>query len=459
MSQNLPAEPEAPSGARASGASAPVRLLVAGDLHIGRMAARVPPGESALGIEAVLSSTADLALSLGVDALVLTGDLADVGNKAFEAAGVLDRLFRRLADAGLPVVAVAGDHDFDALAGIADRAGSDRVGSPLVHVLGVGQTWETLPLKRDGAEVLRLVGWSFAGPHAAESPLATFPGDLGPGVPVVGVLHGDVDAADSRFAPVSLAALQSAPVSAWLVGHRHAASVVRGDGALVVSPGSLQPLGPDETGVHGAMLVTVWGNGTATAEAVPLATLHYGDVEVDLAEATTAAEARALCAAALREHAAAVREASPAVLRAVVTLRLVGRTAAFAAVDALAAELRTDGDTAHAGLTVSVARVESSAAPDLDLGRLSAGSGAVATLARLSARLGTQGPLDESAMSAADRALVTRTADAVRAARGARVFETLAADGRLDGDLRDEAVGRLRRQVSRLLGAALVQAD
>ena len=453
MSQNLPAEPEAPSGARASGASAPVRLLVAGDLHTGRTAARVPPGESALGVEAVLSSTADLALSLGVDALVLVGDLADTSNKAFEASGVLDRLFGRLAEAGVPVVAVAGDHDFDTLAGVADR-----VGSPLVRVLGVGQTWETFSLTRDGAEVLRLVGWSFAGPHAAESPLATFP-DVDPGTPIVGMLHADVDAPESRFAPVTLAALQQAPVAAWLVGHCHAARVVRSDGALVVSPGSLQPLGPDETGVHGAALVTVWSNGTATAEAVPLATLHYGDVEVDLTGAETGADARALCAAALREHAASVREASPTVLRAVVTLRLVGRTAAFAAVDALATELRSDGDMAHAGLTVAVARVESHAAPDLDLGRLAAGSGAVATLARLSVRLGTDGPLDEATMSAADRALVARAADAVRATRGARVFETLAADGRLDGDLRDEAVGRLRRQVSRLLGAALVQAD
>ena len=439
------------------GDSAPVRLLVAGDLHLGRMPARVPPGDAALDPAAVLSSAADLALARGVDALVLTGDLADASNKAFEAFGTLERVLRRLAEAGLPVFLVAGDHDFDVVPAVADA-----VGSPLVRVLGRGQTWDSAPVLRAGREVLRLVGWSFAGPQAAESPLATYPADAPlPGVPLVGVLHADVDAPGSRTAPVALDALRAVPVAAWLLGGAHDARMVPAGAAagapLVVSPGSLQPLAPDEPGVHGAALVTVHPDGRTTAERLPLATVHYATVEVDLSDAADAAQARALCAAALREHAAAVREASPAVLRAVATVRLTGRTEAFDAVDALAAELRTDGDLPHAGLTVGVARVDVAAGPSLDLGRLAAGSGAVATLARLSARLGTDGPLDEAALDASDRALVARAVRAVRAARAARVFEPLGADGRLDDDVTAEATVRLRRQVSRLLGTAIAQ--
>ena len=346
MSQTPAAAADPPVGPRAH-----VRLLVAGDVHLGRVPGRVPAGEPGLDVASVLSAAADLALAHGVDAVVLTGDLADAGNKHFEAFGALERVLRRLAEAGMPVFAVAGDHDHDVAPAVVDA-----VGSPLVRLLGRGQTWETATLVRDGHDVLRLVGWSFAGPQAAESPLDAFPADLPLGPPTVGVLHAAVDVPDSRTAPVSLDALRAAPVAAWLMGHDHTPHVHdMPGGPLVVWPGSLQPLGPAETGSHGAVLVTVSPDGTATAEPVPLATVHYGQVEVDLSDATDASDARALCAAALRDHAAGVREAAPAVARAVTRVRLVGRTAAFAAVDALAVDLRTDRDLAHAGLTVAVA--------------------------------------------------------------------------------------------------------
>ncbi len=439
------------------GDPAPVRLLVAGDLHLGRAPARVPSGEAALMPASVFSAAADAALARGADALVLTGDLADASNRHFEAFGSLERVFRRLADAGMPVFLVAGDQDFDVAPAVADL-----VASPLVRLLGRGQTWSEAPLLRDGREVLRFVGWSFAGPQALESPLATFPADAPlPPVPLVGVMHADVDVPGSRLAPVTLDSLRAAPVAAWLLGGSHDALTIPGDetAPLVVSPGTLQAMGPDAPGVHGAALVTVFSDGHAVSEAVPLATVHYATVEVDLSEAQDGGAARALAAAALREHAAAVRDASPAVLRAVTTVRLTGRTPAFADVDALASELRTDGDLPHAGLTVSIDRVEVEAAPLLDLGRLAAGSGAVATLARLSARLGTGGALDEAALDASDRALLGRAEQAVSAARTARVFEPLGADGRLAGDVRTEAVSRLRRQVSRLLDTAIAQND
>ena len=422
---------------------APVRLLVAGDLRLGRPPLGVPPGEPGLDVAAVVSATADLALARGVDALVLTGALVEPGNEHFEATGVLDRLFRRLAGAGLPVFVADPS---DAVASVIGL-----VGSTLIQPLGRSETWGSAPITRDGHDVLRLVGRSSFVPNV---PVPPFPAGPGSDVPTVGVLHTAGDMSENE--PVDLADLRALPVAAWVLGSGHVPTVLaEGDGPLVLAPGVLQPLSPDEAGVHSAFLVTVAADGTATAEAVSLATLHYGTVEVDLAEAATAADARTLCAAALREHAALVREASPAVVRAVVRVRLTGRTAAFSGVDALAAELRTDADLPHAGLTVAVARVEVAAAPLLDLGRLAAGSGAVATLARLSARLGTDGPLDPAALAPADRALLARASDAVRSARGARVFEPLAADGRLDSDLGAEAASRLRRQVSRLLDAAL----
>ena len=114
----------------------------------------------------------DRAIEQRVDAVVLTGDLADADNKLFEAYGILERQLRRLAGAGVPVYLVAGNHDHDVAGRLADALGAETGG---ITLLGRGQTWETATLQRDGVDVLRLVGWSFAGPHHDQDPLVGFP--------------------------------------------------------------------------------------------------------------------------------------------------------------------------------------------------------------------------------------------------------------------------------------------
>ena len=420
------------------------RLLVSGDLHLGRYPSRVPPGDPALTVEAVVRSLVDQAIERRVDAVVLTGDVADQSNKYFEAFGVLERALHRLVDAGVPVVAVAGNHDHDVLGSVAEAVG------PGVRVLGRGQTWESVAIERGGREAVRLWGWSFAGPYVHASPLDTLPADLGD-VPAVGVVHADLDAPGSRYAPVALGRLWATGASAWLLGHVHAPRAETRDGQLVLYPGSPQPLDPGEPGAHGAWLVEVAEDGRATAEPVPLATVRYDALSVDLDGAADATEVRERAARALREHAEAVREASPAVRRAVVRLALTGRTAAYRAVERVAAELADGAETAAGGLVVAVDRVDDLARPALDLASLAAGSGPVATLAALARRLEAGEP------SEGDLALIRRGVEALQQARRARVFEPLARSERLSADLAAEAVTRLRRQTYRLLDEVLAQ--
>ena len=418
------------------------RLLVSGDLHLGRYPARVPPGDPALLVEAVVRSLVDQAIERSVDAVVLAGDLADETNKYFEAYGILERTLHRLVDAGVPVYAVAGDHDHDVLGTVSDAVGAG------VRVLGRGQTWESVPLRRGGHERVRFVGWSFAGPHVHTSPLDTWPG-ADPDVPTVGVLHGDLGAAASAGAPVSLDALRATGVDAWVVGGAHTSRVEPGE-PLVLCPGSPQPLGPDERGPHHAWIVEV-GDGPATAEPIPLATVRYDAIGVDLEGAADGTEIRERVAAELRGYASAIRGASPAVRRAVVRLTLKGRTPAYRAVGDVVAELEAAGETTADGLTVTVDRIADRARPALDLARLAEGSGPVATLAGLAQRLEAGVP------SEGDLGLIRRGVEALQQARRARVFEPLARNGRLEPDLQAEAVLRLRRQTYRLLDEALDQ--
>lgn len=429
--------PDAMPGPRA-------RLLVSGDLHLGRYPSRVPPGDPALTLEAVVRSLVDQAIERRVDAVVLTGDVADQSNKYFEAFGVLERALHRLVDAGVPVVAVAGNHDHDVLGSVAEAVGEG------VRVLGRGETWESTAIEKGGREVVRVWGWSFAGPYVHASPLATLPDDLGD-VPAVGVVHADLDAPASRYAPVALADLWATGASAWLLGHIHAPRAERRDGQLVLYPGSPQPLDPGEPGEHGAWLVEITEDGRASAEMVPLATVRYDALAVDLDGAADATEVRQRVAGVLRDYAEAVRSDSPAVRRAVVRLTLKGRTPAYRAVERVASELVEGGETASGGLVVAVDRVEDHARPALDLEALAAGSGPVATLAALAGRLERGEPTE------GDLALIRRGVEALQQARRARVFEPLGRSDRLDADLAAEAVLRLRRQTYRLLDEVLSQ--
>ncbi len=414
------------------------RLLVSGDLHLGRYPSRVPPGDPALTVEAVVRSLVDQAIERRVDAVVLTGDVADQSNKYFEAFGVLERALHRLVGAGVPVVAVAGNHDHDVLGSVAEAVGAG------VRVLGRGQVWESMPLEKNGREVLRLWGWSFAGPAVHTSPLDEFPGVSGD-VPAVGIVHADLDAADSRYAPVTLDALWATGAAAWLVGHAHAPRLETRDGRIVLVPGSPQPLDPGEPGAHGAWLVEVADDGTASAERLPLATVRYDALAVDLGGARDAVEVRERVATALRAHAESVREEAPALRRAVVRVALRGRTPAYRSVERVAAGLTDAVDAAAGGLTVAVDRVDDHSRPALDLDRLADGSGPVATLAALAGRL------DAGTPSPTDLALVRHGVEALQRARRARVFEPLAQSDRLPPDLEAEAVARLRHQTFRML--------
>ncbi len=407
-----------------------LRLLVCGDLHVGRRPARVPPEAAGLDVAAVLRAAVDAAVERRVDAVVLAGDLADASNRFYEAFGLLETQLRRLADAGIPALFVGGADDHDVVGPLADA-----VGSPLVRAVGRGGTWEAVALPLGATPVAQIVGWSRPA-RASASPLDAFPDtdDL----PTIGLMHADDPGAPGP-ADDALAATRA---SVWIVGGSHTPSA-RGRVPLVVRPGSLQPLAPDETGDHGAWLVTLDADG-ARATPVPLATLRYARLDVDLASVSTPDEARGAVLDAVRALAADVRDASPAVRHLAVSVRLVGASAVARHAASLSAELVSE-ETERDGLTARVAYVTDETRPALDLDRLADGTGPAAVLARLARRL------DADTLTDADRALVARAEAAVRDARRARVFEPLAE--RLDADVSDEARRRLYRQTLRLLDA------
>jgi predicted phosphodiesterase len=205
-----------------------IRILCSGDLHLGRRSSRLSDGADARAHSATAAWNAlvELALTERVQLVALSGDLVDRENRYFEAFGPLERGVARLAAAGIHVIAVAGNHDFDVLPRLVPSLGKT------FHLLGAGGTWTGLSVPGPGgAAALRVVGWSFPTEHVAASPMAGFPALPKDDVPVLGLVHGDLDAPATRYAPLSAAEMRAKSVSFWLLGHIHTPRLHQQSGA------------------------------------------------------------------------------------------------------------------------------------------------------------------------------------------------------------------------------------
>ncbi|MBX3373328.1 MAG: metallophosphoesterase family protein [Phycisphaeraceae bacterium] len=362
-----------------------VRVLVAGDIHIGRVSSRVPGSAGASVAERMRAvegwhAVVDAARAQRVRVCVLTGDIADESNRAWEAIGPLRDGIQALAASGIDTVAIAGNHDFEALPRLAGLLHDQ----PRFHLLGAGGTWTRWSLRDgDGRALVHFDGWSFPGRHVSTDPVETYTPPPGDGVPVFGVVHGDLDVPASMYAPLTGARLRSAPVDAWLLGHVHRPQVIDlAPARWAVYPGSPQALDSGEPGTHGAWLVEVDAGRIGRPRQVALSTIRYEDLDADLTGAADADEVTARLYAAIRDlEQRAIADGGDRLSALTVRLWLTGRAACTVAVDALREDLaRYEGSGA---LAVRIDDVVSRLRPSLDLEETARGGSPLAIAARL----------------------------------------------------------------------------
>jgi len=271
----------------AGGNAMTLKLLVTGDIHLGMRS--TGPGEH-LSVRPMWEEIVPkLAVKHDVDLVVLTGDIVEHANRLFEAQGSLRRGVERLLQDGIEVVAVSGNHDHDVFPGMVDAV--DRPG---FRLLGRDATWERLAWPNDREPQVYLEGWSFPDRSSAyrNDPLAAYdlPSLPRSGLPVVGVLHGDLPggaAGGSKYAPLTVASLARPNVDVWLLGHIHKPGVQQEDAPKILYPGSPQALDPSETGDHGPWLVEIAPGGRFTAAMLPASPIQYAALPVDISGAET----------------------------------------------------------------------------------------------------------------------------------------------------------------------------
>jgi len=268
--------------------STTLTILAIGDIHLGTIPSQLPEDLSDIGVQkddltpvAAWKSAVDHAVKNQVDAVLLAGDVVESTNARFEAMVPLEQGVKKLIKNNIQVIAVAGNHDTDALPRLAKLIDG-------FCLLGEHGEWEKTILSKDGKPLATIVGWSFPERHVRDNPIAILDqqalGLASQTFCKIGLLHGDLDAAGGRYAPIKTSDLRSSGFDAWLLGHIHRPSlpqtIDKSAGDLIGYLGSLVGLDPTETGPHGPWILKISATGVHEIRQIPIAPLRWEKVDI-----------------------------------------------------------------------------------------------------------------------------------------------------------------------------------
>lgn len=278
------------------------RFVHAADLHldtpfsgIGRVEGEVADElreASLLAFDALV----DLALREEAGFLVLAGDIYDGPSRGLRSQLRLLSGLTRLSDAGIPVLAVHGNHDpLD--------EGWSAVGSWPEGVTFFGPDEPSaVQVARDGRLLATVYGVSFASRDERRNLARRFRRSDAPGIHVA-VLHCSVGSSGEHepYAPCSTGDLVAAGMDYWALGHVHRRRIVLQGGPWAVYPGNLQARSPQpgELGPKGAMVVEADTEEGVLGRPrfVPLDKVRFARLDLDVRETPDLAGlVRAVCA-------------------------------------------------------------------------------------------------------------------------------------------------------------------
>lgn len=357
-----------------------MRLILTGDLHLGRSSSRIPVSTTRENLRAAAawSRIVDLAIEEGADLVCLSGDIADQTNKFWESIGPLKQGVQKLSSKGIRTVAVAGNHDFDVLPRLADQLHSENF-----TLLGGCGKWERLTIRLETGEALNIDGWSFPSASVSVSPLDTYNLTADPLVPTLGMVHGDLDVISSPYAPLTLTQLHSLAPTGWLLGHIHAPRLIQGP-PWVLYPGSPQALDPGETGAHGPWILDVNNGKIGVPVQVPLSTVWYHNETIDLSDIADADTMQSYILGIIQSTGDSIaRKAGFYLTHTSLRLKLTGKTPTSNLVAKNSVQITSDLMLSTAKGSLTVEKVEDQTIPPIDLVQYSKSNSAAGAVAGL----------------------------------------------------------------------------
>ena len=366
----------------------PAKLLCIGDIHLGRVPSKLPDTIGPIknySPAAAFSAAVEWAKNHHVDALLMAGDVLESEESRFEELPILAKGIKSLYDAGIPSYAVAGNHDSEALPRLKNIVNS-------LHIIGADGKWEETVIEGADGTNATILGWSFpCGCRGAyrENPLKLLDPSFSANS-AIGLLHADLDAPGSRYAPVTRAELDSVPVAGWLLGHIHKPDALDEMQRPIGYMGSLCGLDPGEPGMHSAWLVEISPGGALEMKRIPLAPIRWETIEIDAAEldAETMNDVSDMIIAGVRGAMdAKYREIEPELenVKAVgCRIRITGRNAAAQFIRTAAADpgILAALTSEYSGISFFTEKIICTIRPALDVESLAKGDDAAGILAR-----------------------------------------------------------------------------
>ncbi len=219
---------------------------------------------------AAFDNLVDLVLSEGAPLLIIAGDLYDGDWKDFSTGLYFASRMRRLAEEGVRVAVVRGNHDAE------NKMTRTLVMPENVKIFSSRkpETWILEDLN------LALHGQSYPRRDVTENLVPDYPEPV-PGMLNIGILHCLISGAAGHlsYAPCTADQLLAKGYDYWALGHVHQLSVIR-ERPPIVYPGCIQGRHVRETGDKGCALVEREDDGLSV-EFVPLDVLRWMEMDLD----------------------------------------------------------------------------------------------------------------------------------------------------------------------------------
>lgn len=249
-----------------------MRIAACADIHLDRIPSFLSENKEASG-HWCWDALVSFVCRNRFDVLVMAGDVMDSEDGWFSGYGFLLSGLEKLKEAGVHVIAVAGNHDCHVFSQIAVS------NTDLLTILGKDGGWSF-----EDYRGVRFFGWSFPTSHYTEQPLKTLPDDiLETDLPRIGVMHCDLEAANSVYAPAALSDLKQTRADIWLLGHIHAP----GQEANAIYCGSPFPLDSGELGFHGLWSFETSGKSISTPVFIQVSDVVYSTSTAEVSRIVT----------------------------------------------------------------------------------------------------------------------------------------------------------------------------
>jgi len=233
-----------------------------------------PAEEMRLATRRAFANVVDLAIERTADFVLIAGDIFDGDWPDFNTGLYFASQLRRLADAGIRVFLIYGNHD---------------AVSKLTKSVPLPQNVFSFPSKAPATQVIESLGvaihgQSFASEAVTADLAAGYPAPYG-GLLNIGVLHTALSGREGHqpYAPTTSDRLTDKGYDYWALGHVHNREIVR-ESPWIVFPGNTQGRHSRETGAKGCMVIDAEpGVGIQTVEFVATDVARWHHVSVDIA--------------------------------------------------------------------------------------------------------------------------------------------------------------------------------